>query len=152
MSDIAKLESEILKSVAASSDEAALEAIMSAIEEAGYEAGKDVALALDVAASELYADGSYSFKKSGGGKLSADDMIALQEAGGTLELDMNSELVLQGDTGLSAEIKARPQTQGETANAAYFRQWLAALERIVGLKGAASSAEIDARQETWRQA
>ena len=52
----------------------------------------------------------------------------------------------------SAEIKARPQTQGETANAAYFRQWLAALERIVGLKGAASSAEIDARQETWRQA
>ena len=57
-------------------DEAALEAIMSAIDEAGFEAGKDVALALDVAASELYADGSYSFKKSGGGKLSADDMIA----------------------------------------------------------------------------
>jgi enolase len=56
-------------------DDAALEAIMSAIDEAGFEAGKDVALALDVAASELYADGTYSFKKSGG-KLSADDMIA----------------------------------------------------------------------------
>src|SRR5262245_20553232 len=41
-------------------DDAALEVIMSAIEESGYEAGKDVALALDVAASELYADGSYS--------------------------------------------------------------------------------------------
>ncbi len=37
--------------------------------------------------------------------ISADDMIALQETGGTLELDLNSELVLQGDTGLSAEIK-----------------------------------------------
>jgi enolase len=61
-------------------DEAALEAIMSAIEESGYEAGKDVAVALDVAASELYADGSYSFKKSGGGKLSADDMIARYKA------------------------------------------------------------------------
>jgi enolase len=61
-------------------DDAALEAIMSAIEESGYEAGKDVALALDVAASELYADGSYSFKKSGGGKLSADDMIARYKA------------------------------------------------------------------------
>ncbi len=61
-------------------DEAALEAIMSAIEEAGFEAGKDVALALDVAASELYADGSYSFKKSGGGQLSADDMIARYKA------------------------------------------------------------------------
>ena len=61
-------------------DDAALEAIMSAIEESGYEAGKDVAVALDVAASELYADGSYSFKKSGGGKLSADDMIARYKA------------------------------------------------------------------------
>ncbi len=61
-------------------DEAALEAIMSAIDEAGFEAGKDVALALDVAASELYADGAYSFKKSGGGKLSADDMIARYKA------------------------------------------------------------------------
>jgi enolase len=58
-------------------DEAALEVIMAAIEESGYEAGKDVAIALDVAASELYADGAYSFKKSGGGKKSADDMIAL---------------------------------------------------------------------------
>lgn len=52
----------------------------------------------------------------------------------------------------SAEIRAHPQTQGETANAAYFRQWLAALERIVGKKGAATSAEIDTRQEAWRQA
>jgi enolase len=58
-------------------DEAALEAIMSAIEGAGYAAGKDVAIALDVAASELYADGVYEFKKSGGGKKSSDEMIAL---------------------------------------------------------------------------
>jgi len=58
-------------------DEAALEAIMAAIAAAGYEAGKDVAIALDVAASELYQDSSYVFKKSGGGKKSADEMIAL---------------------------------------------------------------------------
>jgi enolase len=58
-------------------DEAALEAIMAAIEGAGFEAGKDVAIALDVAASELYADGAYTFKKSGGGTRSADEMIAL---------------------------------------------------------------------------
>ncbi len=61
-------------------DEAALEVIMAAIEASGYEAGKDVAIALDVAASELYADGVYSFKKSGGEKKSADDMIALYKA------------------------------------------------------------------------
>ncbi|MGH7003452.1 MAG: nitrile hydratase accessory protein, partial [Alphaproteobacteria bacterium] len=52
----------------------------------------------------------------------------------------------------SAEIKANPARPGETSNAAYFRQWLAALETIVGRKGAASSAEIDSRQEAWRQA
>ena len=52
----------------------------------------------------------------------------------------------------SAEIKAHPQQPGEAANAAYYRQWLAALETIVGQKGAASQAEISERQETWRKA
>jgi nitrile hydratase accessory protein len=52
----------------------------------------------------------------------------------------------------STEIKAHPQEPGETSNAAYYRQWLAALETIVGLKGAASTVEITERQETWRQA
>src|SRR5205809_906846 len=61
-------------------DEAALEAIMAAIEAAGFEAGKDIAIALDVAASELYEDGTYTFKKSKGGKKSAEEMIALFKA------------------------------------------------------------------------
>ena len=52
----------------------------------------------------------------------------------------------------SAEIKAHPQEPSEAANAAYYRQWLAALETMVGLKGAASTAEISERQETWRRA
>src|SRR6201987_6471225 len=42
----------------------------------------------------------------------------------------------------SAEIKAHPQQSGEAANAAYYRQWLAALENIVGQKGEASKAQI----------
>ncbi len=58
-------------------DEAALEAVVTAIEEAGFEPGKDVAIALDVAASELLVDGSYVFKKSKGGKKTAEEMIAL---------------------------------------------------------------------------
>ena len=61
-------------------DEAALEAIMSGIEMAGYEAGKDVAIALDPAASELYADGVYTFKKSGAGTKSSTEMIALYKS------------------------------------------------------------------------
>src|SRR3989449_2842975 len=59
------------------SDEAALEAVMAAIEAAGYEPGKDGAVALDVAASELYQDSSYVFKKSGGAKKTAEARIAL---------------------------------------------------------------------------
>jgi enolase len=65
-------------------DEAALEAIMAAIETAGFEAGKDIAIALDVAASELYeggnGKGAYTFKKSKGGTKTADEMIAIYKA------------------------------------------------------------------------
>ena len=59
------------------SDEAALEAVMAAIEAAGLEPGKHVAIALDPAASELYEDGRYVFKKSGAGTKSAEEMVAL---------------------------------------------------------------------------
>ena len=52
----------------------------------------------------------------------------------------------------SAEIKAAPVRTGESHNEAYYRQWLTALERIAGQKGAATPAEIDTRQEAWRQA
>ncbi|GAA5128083.1 phosphopyruvate hydratase [Alloalcanivorax gelatiniphagus] len=41
------------------SNEAALEAIMEAIEKAGYKAGEDITLALDCASSEFYKDGQY---------------------------------------------------------------------------------------------
>ncbi len=43
-----------------SSNEEALETILVAIEKAGYEAGKDVYLALDVASSEFYKNGVYN--------------------------------------------------------------------------------------------
>jgi enolase len=62
------------------SDEAALEAIMAAIEAAGYEPGKDVAIALDPAASALYQDGCYTFKKSGAGTKTSEEMIALYKS------------------------------------------------------------------------
>jgi enolase len=61
------------------SNEAALEMLMAAVNEAGYEAGEDVVFALDPAASEFYAGGTYVFKKSGGAKKSSDEMIRLYE-------------------------------------------------------------------------
>ncbi len=42
-----------------SSNEAAVEIILEAIKKAGYVAGKDIMIALDVAATELYKDGKY---------------------------------------------------------------------------------------------
>lgn len=44
------------------SNQAALELILTAIESAGYEAGSQIALALDVASSEFYKDGKYQFR------------------------------------------------------------------------------------------
>jgi enolase len=59
------------------SDEAALDVVMEAIEAAGYVPGEEIALALDCAASELYAKGKYTFKKSGAGTKSAEQMVEL---------------------------------------------------------------------------
>jgi enolase len=51
-------------------DEDALKIIIEAIESAGFRPGHDIALALDVAASELFQKGQYHFKKSGAASLS----------------------------------------------------------------------------------
>jgi enolase len=58
-------------------DEEAIRVIIEAIELAKYRPGRDIALALDVAASELYMGGTYTFKKSGGKSLDAGGMIEL---------------------------------------------------------------------------
>jgi enolase len=55
------------------SNRAALELISVAIEKAGLTVGTDIAMALDVAASEFFADGSYSFE---GQQKSAEEMSA----------------------------------------------------------------------------
>jgi enolase len=59
------------------SDEEAITVVLEAIQGAGYAPGKDIVLALDCAASELYKDGKYTFKKSGAGTKDAEGMVAL---------------------------------------------------------------------------
>lgn len=60
------------------SNEAAVELLMEAIAAAGYEPGRDVLLAMDVAASELYRDGAYVLEREGV-TLSSGDLISLYE-------------------------------------------------------------------------
>ncbi len=59
----------------------AVEAILKAIEKAGYKAGKDICLAFDIAASEFYdaEKKKYVFKKSSGKELTAEEMVAMYE-------------------------------------------------------------------------
>ena len=57
------------------SNEAALEALLSGIEAAGYEPQSDVWIALDPATSEVYRDGAYVLEHEGR-KLSSDEMVA----------------------------------------------------------------------------
>jgi enolase len=59
------------------SDEEAIRVILEAIEAAKYRPGRDVALALDVAASGMYSHGTYTFTKSGGGSRDAAGMVEL---------------------------------------------------------------------------
>ena len=55
------------------SNRAALDLIAEAVEAAGLTLGRDIALAMDVAASEFYKDGAYAFE---GGSKSAEEMTA----------------------------------------------------------------------------
>ena len=56
------------------SNQDAIEVILKAIEAAGYRPGEDAYIALDPAATELYADGVYNLAKEGR-KLSSDEMV-----------------------------------------------------------------------------
>ncbi len=61
------------------SNEAAIQVLLQGIERAGYRAGEDVYLGLDVAASELYQDGAYKLAADTQAERSAADMIGWYE-------------------------------------------------------------------------
>jgi enolase len=57
----------------------AIDVILEAITKAGYDAGKDVFLALDVAASEMWDNGGYLFYKSDKSRKSREEMVKFYE-------------------------------------------------------------------------
>jgi enolase len=62
------------------SNDEACEVIIQAIEKAGYKPGKDIAIALDPAASSFYESGKYNLAKSKQGKKSTDEMVAFYKS------------------------------------------------------------------------
>ena len=59
------------------SNREALDLVVEAVANAGYKAGADVFLALDVASSEMWSNGRYVFKKSGEPDRSIDEMVGM---------------------------------------------------------------------------
>ena len=59
------------------SNREALDLVLEAVAAAGYTAGTDVFLALDVASSEMWDNGRYVFKKSGERDRSIEEMVAM---------------------------------------------------------------------------
>ena len=100
-----------------SSNEEALEVILEAIHNARYKAGRDIFIALDVAASELYKDGKYQLE-SEGKSLSSKDMVTYLS--GFVEKypiisieDGLSEDDWEGWTHLTAELGGKIQIVGD---------------------------------------
>ncbi|MGQ0482944.1 MAG: phosphopyruvate hydratase [Pseudonocardia sp.] len=94
---------------------AALDLIVTAIGKAGFELGRDVALALDVAATEFHAEGVYSFE---GSKRTAAEMTAfyaqLLDSYPLVSIeDPLSEDDWDGWQGLTAELGTRTQLVGD---------------------------------------
>ncbi len=96
-------------------NEEAIEIILTAIEDAGYKPGVDVAIALDPAASEFFEDGEYIFGKSSGGHRTPASMgelylklvekypiISLED--GMAEDDQEGWLLLTGKLGKKIQL------------------------------------------------
>ena len=97
------------------SNRAALDLIIEAIEKAGYRVGTQVALAMDVAATEFYNDGKYDFE---GAQLSASEMITyykgLTDSYPLVSIeDPLSEDDWDGWTAITKELGSRVQLVGD---------------------------------------
>jgi enolase len=97
------------------SNRAALDLIIEAVEKAGYKIGSEIALAMDVAATEFHQEGKYAFES---GSLSADEMItyykSLVDAYPLVSIeDPLSEDDWSGWNAITAELGERVQLVGD---------------------------------------
>jgi enolase len=100
------------------SNRAALDVVMDAIRHAGFEAGQDVFLALDVASSELWDNGQYVFRKSGEATRTAEEMVRMYgDWVGTYPIISIEDGIAEGDWEgwklLTEELGARVQLVGD---------------------------------------
>jgi enolase len=135
-------------------DEDALKVVVEAIESAGYAPGKEVAIALDCAASELFKAGKYTFKKSGGGTKSADGMIELytrwlDEYPIVSIEDGLSEDDWDGWAKLTSSLGDRVQLVGDDLFVTNTERLARGISSDVGIRSARS--QRLSRQSRWRE-
>jgi enolase len=112
------------------SNQQAIELVLEAIGKTGLAAGRDICIALDVAASELWDDGKYVFAKSGDRTRTADEMTAMYADWiRQYPIAMIEDGLAEGDwTGwqtLTRELGARVELVGDdifVTNPAIFRR------------------------------
>ena len=114
------------------SNEAALSLILQAIEQAGYRAGADIALALDVAASSFYKAGNYHLEGEGlvlSTEAMIDKLAKLQEKFPIVSIeDGLAEGDWQGFTQLTARLGKKVQIIGDdlfVTNRTYLQKGIA---------------------------
>jgi enolase len=107
------------------SNESALQALVAAIERAGYIPGEDVVLSLDIAASELYADGFYR--------------LGLEKK--RLDTDAMSEMLLDWIARYPIASIEDPLAEHDTAGLARFTQALDGRIQVIGDDFLVTSAE-----------
>jgi len=90
------------------SNEEACEVILEAIETAGYKPGKDVAIALDPAASSFYEGAVYNLAKSGQGKKTSAELTACTSPGSGSILSSPSKMAWRRMTGWDSANTLRP--------------------------------------------
>lgn len=114
----------------------AIETILSAVEKAGYTAGRDVMLGLDCASSEFYADGIYDYSRfegPGGAKLTPEGQAELlKRLVDTYPLDSIEDGMAEDDWEgwrlLTSEIGSRCQLVGDdlfVTNTSFIRRGIA---------------------------
>ncbi|NNM82077.1 MAG: phosphopyruvate hydratase [Burkholderiales bacterium] len=100
------------------SNEEACELIVEAIEAAGYRPGRDIAIALDPAASSFFENGNYRLSRSGQGEKTAGEMIDLyREWVGKYPIvsieDGHAENDREGFIGMTAALGEKIQLVGD---------------------------------------
>jgi enolase len=118
------------------SNEEAVKLLLAAIEAAGYQPGEEIALALDVAATELYADGRYSLAGEGSSFASAEWagwLTKLCDAYPVVSIeDGMAEDDWDGWATLTAAVGDRVQLVGDDVFVTNVERFRAGIERGVG--------------------